>query len=153
MSTHFESSGTPPIYHILEKCTATFSSYLLLKRNPVFGASAQRISRPSYTAVVALTATCKNLSPISRFPSPKIRFSSGNPIFITRNPIFPNWLSAFFNDFPLSSMAFRFLQRLSAFFNGFSLSSTAFQFSSMAFRFSSTAFLFSRNPRKSIYGG
>ncbi len=29
------------------------------KHNPVFGASAQRISRPSYTAVVALTATCK----------------------------------------------------------------------------------------------
>jgi hypothetical protein len=29
------SSGTPPIYHILEKCTATFSSYLSLKRNPV----------------------------------------------------------------------------------------------------------------------
>ncbi len=28
------------------------------KRNPVFGASAQRISRPSYTAVVALMATC-----------------------------------------------------------------------------------------------
>jgi hypothetical protein len=48
----------PPIYHFLEKCTATFSSYLSLKRNPVFGASAQRISRPSYTAVVALTATC-----------------------------------------------------------------------------------------------
>jgi hypothetical protein len=38
----------------LEKCTATFSSYLSLKRNPVFGASAQRISRPSYTAVVVL---------------------------------------------------------------------------------------------------
>ncbi len=52
------SSGTPPIYHILEKCTATFSSYLSLRCNPVFGASAQRISRPSYTAVVALTATC-----------------------------------------------------------------------------------------------
>jgi hypothetical protein len=54
------SSGTPPIYHILEKCTATFSSYLSLKRSPVFGASAQRISRPSYTAVVAPTATCKS---------------------------------------------------------------------------------------------
>ncbi len=51
-------SGTPPIYHILEKCTATFSSYLSLRRNPVFGASTQRISRPSYTAVVALTAFC-----------------------------------------------------------------------------------------------
>ncbi len=51
-------SDTPPIYHILEKCTATFSSYLSLKHNPVFGASAQRISRASYTAVVALTATC-----------------------------------------------------------------------------------------------
>jgi hypothetical protein len=52
------SSGTPPIYHILEKCTATFSSYLSLKRNPVFRASMQRISRPSYTTVVAVTATC-----------------------------------------------------------------------------------------------
>ncbi len=49
-------------------------------------------------------------------------------------------LSAFFNGFPISSMAFRF-------------SSTAFRFSSTAFRFSSTAFLFPRNPRKSIYGG
>ncbi len=58
------SNGTPPIYHILEKCTATFSSYLSLKRNPVFGASAQRISRPSYTAVVALTATCDGHSEI-----------------------------------------------------------------------------------------
>ncbi len=60
------SSGTPPIYHILEKCTATFSSYLSLKRNPVFGASAQRISRPSYTVVVALTATCNGRSEIWR---------------------------------------------------------------------------------------
>ncbi len=54
------SSGTPPIYHILEKCTATFSSYLSLKRSPIFGASAQRIFRPSYTAVVAPTATCES---------------------------------------------------------------------------------------------
>ncbi len=60
------SSGTPPIYHILEKYTGTFSSYLSLKRNPVFGASAQRISRPSYTAVVALTATCDGRSKIWR---------------------------------------------------------------------------------------
>jgi hypothetical protein len=28
---------------------------------------------------------------------------------------FLQWLSAFFNGFPLSSMAFRFLQRLSSF--------------------------------------
>ncbi len=41
---------------------------------------------------------------------------------------------------------FDFLQWLSAFFNGFPLSSTAFGFSTMAF-------LFPRNPRKSIYGG
>ncbi len=48
---------------------------------------------------------------------------------------------------------FDFLQWLSAFFNGFLLSSMAFQFSSTAVQFSSTAFLFPRNPRKSIYGG
>jgi hypothetical protein len=41
-------------------------------------------------------------------------------------------LSDFFNGFPLSSMAFRFLQRLSD--------------------FSSTAFRFPRNTRKFIYG-
>jgi hypothetical protein len=41
---------------------------------------------------------------------------------------------------------FDFLQRLSAFFNGFLLSS-------MAFQFSSTVFRFPRNPRKSSYGG
>jgi hypothetical protein len=55
--------------------------------------------------------------------------------------------------FQFSSTAFCFLQWLSAFFNGFPISSTAFQFSSTAFQFSSTAFLFPRNPRKSIYGG
>ncbi len=38
----------------LKKCTATFSSYLSHEGNPVFGASAQRISRPSYTVVVTL---------------------------------------------------------------------------------------------------
>ncbi len=32
---------------------------------------------------------------------------------------FLQWLSAFFNGFPLSSTAFRFLQSLSNFFNGF----------------------------------
>ncbi len=53
------SSGTPPIYHVLEKCSATFSSYLSLTCNPVFEASTQKISRPLYTAVVALTATCE----------------------------------------------------------------------------------------------
>ena len=35
-----------------------YTSYLSLKR--VFVASAQRIPRPSYTAVVALTATCNS---------------------------------------------------------------------------------------------
>jgi hypothetical protein len=47
---------------------------------------------------------------------------------------------------------FDFLQWLSAFFNSFPLSSTAFGFSSTAFQFSSMAFHFSKNPRKSIYG-
>ncbi len=46
---------------------------------------------------------------------------SYKPIFLTWNPIFTNRLSAFFNGFPLSSTAFRFLQRLSAFFNGFQI--------------------------------
>ncbi len=55
------------------------------------------------------------------------------------------------SDFPHTK--FDFLQWLSTFFNGFPLSSTAFRFSSTAFRFSSTAFHFPRNPRKSIYGG
>jgi hypothetical protein len=43
-------------------------------------------------------------------------------IFLLLNSNFPHkkinflqWLSAFFNSFPLSSMAFRFLQRLSDF--------------------------------------
>jgi hypothetical protein len=53
------------------------------------------------------------------------------------------------SDFPHTK--FDFLQWLSAFFNGFPVSSTAFQFSSTAFHFSSTAFHFPRNPRKSIY--
>ncbi len=47
---------------------------------------------------------------------------------------------------------FDFLQQLSAFFNGFLLSSMAFRFSSTAFQFSSMAFHFPRNPRKSICG-
>jgi hypothetical protein len=55
------------------------------------------------------------------------------------------------SDFPHTK--FNFLQRLSAFFNGFLLSSMAFQFSLMAFQFSLMAFRFPRNPRKSIYGG
>ncbi len=50
----------------------------LHKRNPVFGASAQRISRPSYTAVVALTATCENvlaesLNPYNSFFGREVR--------------------------------------------------------------------------------
>jgi hypothetical protein len=55
------------------------------------------------------------------------------------------------SDFPHTK--FNFLQWLSTFFNGFPLSSMTFQFSSMAFQFSSMAFLFPRNLRKSIYGG
>jgi hypothetical protein len=35
--------------------------------------------------------------------------------FLQRLSNFPQWLSAFFNGFPLSSMAFQFLQRLSDF--------------------------------------
>jgi hypothetical protein len=38
---------------------------------------------------------------------------------LAQNPIYPNRLSTFFDGFPLSSTAFRFLQRLSAFSNGF----------------------------------
>jgi hypothetical protein len=54
-------------------------------------------------------------------------------------------------NFPHNKL--NFLQWISAFFNGFPLSLTAFQFFSTAFQFSSMAFLFPRNPRKSIYGG
>jgi hypothetical protein len=72
--------------------------------------------------------------------SPETRESLGNiRIFLLLKPNFPH-------------TKFDFLQRLSAFFNGFPLSSMAFQISSMAFQFSSTAFHFPRNPRKSIYG-
>ncbi len=35
-----------------------YTSYLSLKRNPIFVASAQRIPRPLDTEVVALMATC-----------------------------------------------------------------------------------------------
>jgi hypothetical protein len=62
----------------------------------------------------------ESLGKYQDFPSPKIQFSSHKIQFSSK--------------------------RLSAFFNGFLLSSVAFQFSS-------TAFLFPRNPRKSIYGG
>ncbi len=96
------------------------------------------------------------------FPSPKLRFSphkiwfSSTAFRFPRNPRkssstvfqFLQWLSAFFNGFPLSSTAFQFsrnsrkssstafwfLQRLSAFFNGFPLFSKALWFP--------------RNPRK-----
>ena len=74
------------------------------------------------------------------FPSPKLRFSSHKIRFSSMAFRFPR------NPRKSSSMAFRFLQWLSAFFNGFPLSSTAFQFSSMAFHFP-------RNPGKSIHGG
>jgi hypothetical protein len=75
-------------------------------------------------------------------------------IFLLLNSNFPH--TKF--DFLQRLSAFReirenLLQRLSAFFNGFLLSSMAFRFSSTAFQFSSTAFCFSRNPRKSIFGG
>ena len=91
----------------------------------------------------------------------KTKESLGNiGIFLLLKSNFPHtkfdflqWLSAFFNGFPLSSTAFRFLQWLFAFFNGFLISSMAFQFSSTAFQFFSMAFLFPRNPRKFIYGG
>jgi hypothetical protein len=62
-----------------------------------------------------LSKILQNPSPISRFPSPKIQFSSHDIQF---SPI----------GFLISSIAFRFLQRLSAFFNGFMLSSMAFHF-------------------------
>jgi hypothetical protein len=85
-------------------------------------------------------------SPISRFPSPKIRCSL-HEIQFTQIGIL------------LSSTAFHFLQqlsdflqRLSAFSNGFLLSPMAFRISPTAFQLSSMAFHFPRNPRKSIYG-
>jgi hypothetical protein len=66
----------------------------------------------------------ESLGKYQDFPSPKIQFSS--------------------HEIRFSSMAFHFFQWLSAFFNGFPIF--------LAFRFFSTAFHFPRNPRKSIYG-
>jgi hypothetical protein len=74
------------------------------------------------------------------FPSPKLRSSSHKIRFSSTAFQFPR------NPRKSSSTAFQFLQWLSAFFNGFPISS-------MAFQFSSTAFNFPRNPGKSIYGG
>jgi hypothetical protein len=47
-------------------------------------------------------------------------------IFLLLNSDFPHTKFNFFNGFPLSLMAFRFLQWLFAFFNGFPISSTVF---------------------------
>ena len=76
----------------------------------------------------------------------KTKESLGNiGIFLLLNPVFLTWNSIFFNGFPLSSTAFRFLQQLSNLFNGFPIFLNGFPKSS-------TAFCFPRNPRKSIYG-
>ncbi len=61
----------------------------------------------------------------SNFPHTKSNFSQSAFYFL-------QWLSAFFNGFPLSSTAFRFLQWISDFLQWLSD--------------------FPRNPRKSIYG-
>jgi hypothetical protein len=68
-------------------------------------------------------------------------------IFLLLNSNFPHTKFIFLqrlSDF--QEIQENLLQWLSNFFNGFPLSSTAFQFSSTAFRFP-------RNTRKSIYGG
>ena len=81
-------------------------------------------------------------------------------IFLAQNLIFFNGFliskkfeKIFFNGFPISSTAFRFLQRISTFCNGFLIFLNSFPISLTAFRFSSMAFHFPRNPGKSIYGG
>jgi hypothetical protein len=51
------------------------------------------------------------------------------PIFLNSFPIFLNGFLIFLNGFPISSMAFRFLQRLSAFFNGFPIFLNGFSLS------------------------
>jgi hypothetical protein len=86
-------------------------------------------------------------------------FLARNPIFLAQNLIFFNGClisekskKNFFNGFPISSTAFRFLQRISTFRNGFLIFLNGFPISSTAFQFFSTAFHFPRNPGKSIYG-
>ncbi len=59
-----------------------------------------------------LPETRESLEKIVIFLLLKSNFPHTNPIFLTRNSIF-------FNGFPLSSTAFRFLWRLSDFFNVF----------------------------------
>jgi hypothetical protein len=87
-------------------------------------------------------------------------FLAQNPIFHAQNSIFFNGFlisekseKIFFNNFPISLTAFRFLWCISTFRNGFLIFLNGFPISSTAFRFSSTAFHFPRNPGKSIYGG
>ncbi len=87
-------------------------------------------------------------------------FLAQNPIFLAQNSIFFNgfliskkFKKIFFNSFPISSTASRFLRCISTFRNGFLIFLNGFPISSTAFQFSSTAFHFPRNPGKSIYGG
>ena len=71
----------------------------------------------------------RNPSPISRFPSPKIRFSSPKFRFSSYETRFTKI------GFLLSFSAFRFLQRLSSFSNGFLIFFNGFPLSPTAFRF------------------
>ncbi len=82
----------------------------------------------------------------SNFPHLKFNFPCTKSDLPKSAFYFLQRLSAFFNGFPLSSMAFL------TFFKVFPLSPMAFQISPTAFWFSFTAFRFPRNPRKSIYG-
>ncbi len=68
----------------------------------------------------------------SNFPRSKFDFLQRLSDFWEIRENLLQWLSDFFNGFPISSTAFQFLQRLSYFFNGFPISekpsSTAFRF-------------------------
>ncbi len=81
-------------------------------------------------------------SRILRFPSPKIQFFSPKIQFSSHEIRFSPIVLL------LSSTAFCFLQWLSTFFNGFPLSSTAFWLSSTAFWLSSRAFQLSKKSKK-----
>ncbi len=81
-------------------------------------------------------------SPISRFPSPKILISSPKIQFSSHEIQFIQI------GFLLSLTAFCFLQRLSAFFNGFPLSPMAFQISPMFFPIFLNGFPLSKKSKK-----
>jgi hypothetical protein len=93
----------------------------------------------------------KNKTP--KLPEPK-EYLGKIGIFLLLNSNFPHTKFDFLqrlSDFRENRE--NLLQWLSDFFNGFPLFFYCFPLSSTAFRFSSTAFCFPRNMRESIYSG